>query len=146
MRGVPDVAGNAAEATGYQILCDGQKFPDASKGIPPVGGTSAVAPLWAGLIACINQSLGKPVGFVNPRLYAIPQAAGAFHEITQGTNGLYSAKAGWNPCTGLGKPDLRKQDLNNSRFLSNTFILFVPPSCTPHSPVLEMRFTRAEHA
>jgi kumamolisin len=108
MRGVPDVAGNAAEATGYQILCDGQKFPDASKGIPPVGGTSAVAPLWAGLIACINQSLGNPVGFVNPLLYAIPAAAGAFHDITEGTNGVYNAKAGWDPCTGLGSPDGQK--------------------------------------
>jgi kumamolisin len=108
MRGVPDVAGNAAEETGYQILCDGQKFPDASKGIPPVGGTSAVAPLWAGLIACINQSIGKSVGFVNPLLYAIPPASGAFHDITQGTNGVYSAKAGWDPCTGLGTPDGQK--------------------------------------
>jgi kumamolisin len=108
MRGVPDVAGNAAEETGYQILCDGQKFPDATKGIPPVGGTSAVAPLWAALIASINQKIGKPVGFVNPLLYAILPAAGAFRDITEGTNGTYAAKAGWDPCTGLGTPDGQK--------------------------------------
>jgi kumamolisin len=104
MRGVPDVSGNAAEESGYRILCDGQQFPDASQGIPPVGGTSAVAPLWAGLIACINHSLGKPVGFVNPLLYPVAPSAEAFHDITKGTNGVYSAGAGWDPCTGLGSP------------------------------------------
>ena len=105
MRGVPDIAGDAAQESGYRILCDGQQFPDPSQGLPPVGGTSAVAPLWAGLIARINQSLGKPVGFVNPLLYAIPPAAGAFRDITVGTNGDYAAGAGWDPCTGLGSPD-----------------------------------------
>jgi len=107
-RGVPDVAGNAAEETGYQVLCDGQQFPDPGKGIPPVGGTSAVAPLWAGLIARISQGIGNPVGFVNPLLYAIPPAAGAFRDITQGNNGIYPAGPGWDPCTGLGTPDGQK--------------------------------------
>jgi len=105
MRGVPDVAGDAAQESGYRILCDGQHFPDPSQGLPPVGGTSAVAPLWAGLIACINQGLGKPVGFVNPLLYSIPQGANGFRDITSGTNGDYSAGAGWDPCTGLGTPN-----------------------------------------
>src|SRR5271157_1774158 len=104
MRGVPDVAGDAAQESGYQILCDGQQFPDPSQGLPPVGGTSAVAPLWAGLFACINQGLGKPVGFVNPLLYALP-TGGPLHDITAGTNGDYSAAVGWDPCTGLGTPD-----------------------------------------
>src|SRR5271157_1704060 len=72
--------------------------------LPPVGGTSAVAPLWAGLFACINQGLGKPVGFVNPLLYALP-TGGPLHDITAGTNGDYSAAVGWDPCTGLGTPD-----------------------------------------
>jgi kumamolisin len=108
MRGVPDVGGNAAEETGYRILCDGQQFPDPSQGIPPVGGTSAVAPLWAGLIACFNQSLGTRSGLINPLLYSIPANSGAFRDITQGDNGAYQAGPGWDPCTGLGSPDGQK--------------------------------------
>jgi kumamolisin len=104
MRGVPDVAGDAAPASGYRILCDGTSFPDPSQGLPPVGGTSAVAPLWAGLIARINQGLGKPAGFLNPLLYAAPANA-TFRDITQGNNGAYKAGAGWDPCTGLGTPN-----------------------------------------
>jgi kumamolisin len=93
-RGVPDVAGDADPTTGYVTLVDGN--PDV------IGGTSAVAPLWAGLIALINDSLGKPVGFVNPLLYQNPN--GDFNGITSGNNGAYSAGPGWNPCTGLGSP------------------------------------------
>ncbi len=60
-RGVPDVAGDGDPATGYQVQVDGSSF--------AVGGTSAVAPLWAGLLALFNQSLGKSVGYLNPSLY-----------------------------------------------------------------------------
>jgi kumamolisin len=95
-RGVPDVAGNADPASGYDILVDGQK------GV--IGGTSAVAPLWAGLIALLNQKLNKRLGFVNPTLYAIPEAD-AFHDITEGDNGTFSAGPGWDPTTGLGSPN-----------------------------------------
>jgi kumamolisin len=101
MRGVPDVAGDAAPASGYRIICDGTSFPDPSQGLPPVGGTSAVAPLWAGLVARINQGLKKPAGFINPLLYAAPANA-TFRDITQGNNGDYKAGAGWDACTGLG--------------------------------------------
>ncbi len=99
-RGVPDIAGNADPTTGYQVRVDGQNT--------VVGGTSAVAPLWAGLVALLNQQLGTPVGFLNPKLYAL--TPGAFHDITSGTNddanlGYYSARAGWDPCTGLGTPN-----------------------------------------
>jgi kumamolisin len=104
MRGVPDVAGDAAPASGYRIICDGTSFPDPSQGLPPVGGTSAVAPLWAGLIARINQGLGKPAGFINPLLYAAPANA-TFRDITQGNNGDYKAGKGWDACTGLGTPN-----------------------------------------
>lgn len=95
-RGVPDVAGDADPTTGYDTLVDGQA------GV--TGGTSAVAPLWAGLIALINQSLGQPAGFINPLLYQ-NAASGAFNSITSGNNGAYSAGSGWNPCTGLGSPN-----------------------------------------
>ena len=92
-RGVPDVAGDASPTTGYNILVDGAK--------QVVGGTSAVAPLWAGLIALINQKTGKHAGFINPTLYTTPSA---FHDITQGNNGAFSAGPGWDACTGMGSP------------------------------------------
>ncbi len=94
LRGVPDVAGDADPESGYNILVDGQQ--------EVVGGTSAVAPLWAALIALINQQRSKPCGFVNPTLYG---SARDFRDITQGNNGSYSAGPGWDPCTGLGSPD-----------------------------------------
>ena len=94
-RGVPDVAGNADPSTGYQVLADGQQ------GV--VGGTSAVAPLWAGLIARINQQLGKPAGFINPLLYAQEPGAAALNDIT-GQIGGYQAGPGWDACTGWGAP------------------------------------------
>jgi len=95
-RGVPDVAGDADPATGYAVRVDGQEF--------VIGGTSAVAPLWAGLIALINQKLGHPVGFLNPILYGSAVGANSFHDITSGNNGAYAAKVGWDPCTGWGTP------------------------------------------
>lgn len=94
-RGVPDVAGDAAPETGYSIEVDGQT--------EVVGGTSAVAPLWAGLIALLNQKLGKPVGFLNPQIYPLLGST-VFRDITQGTNGTYKAGLGWDACTGLGSP------------------------------------------
>ena len=93
-RGVPDVAADAAPESGYNILVDGQQ--------EVVGGTSAAAPLWAALVAVINQKKGTPVGFVNPTLY--PDIKD-FHDITQGNNGAYKAGPGWDACTGLGSPN-----------------------------------------
>jgi kumamolisin len=67
-----------------------------------IGGTSAVAPLWAGLIARINSKRGRPVGLVNPTLYG---ASAELHDITVGNNGDFAASRGWDACTGLGSPD-----------------------------------------
>ena len=99
-RGVPDVSGDADPATGYQVRVNGKD--------QVYGGTSAVAPLWAALIALLNQKLGTPVGFLNPKLYALQPAT--FRDITSGNNddgghGNYNARAGWDPCTGLGSPN-----------------------------------------
>jgi kumamolisin len=94
-RGVPDVAGDADPATGYQVLVDGHQA--------VFGGTSAVAPLWAALIARLNQQLGQPVGYLNPLLYG--RLLGGCNDITSGSNGAYQAQAGWDACTGLGSPD-----------------------------------------
>ena len=96
-RGVPDVSGDADPNTGYNILVDGENA--------VFGGTSAVAPLWAALVARINQQMGKPVGFLNPLIYAQAVEASGFHDITEGNNGSFSAGPGWDACTGLGSPD-----------------------------------------
>jgi kumamolisin len=93
-RGVPDVSGDADPETGFDVRIDGTDR--------VVGGTSAVAPLWSGLIARINAANGSPVGFVNPALYASP---GALRDITTGNNGDFSATVGWDACTGLGSPN-----------------------------------------
>lgn len=97
MRGVPDVCADADPETGYDVRVDGHDT--------VIGGTSAVAPLWAGLIARINSAKANPVGFVNPRLYANP---GALRDITGGNNGSFAASAEWDACTGLGSPNGQK--------------------------------------
>ncbi|HEY2297513.1 MAG TPA: S53 family peptidase [Jatrophihabitans sp.] len=99
-RGVPDVAGNADPQTGYQVLVDGTEM--------VIGGTSAVAPLWAGLVARLAQATsGLLHGFADA-LYADAAAgtgAPGFQDVTTGDNGSYRAGAGWDACTGLGSPD-----------------------------------------
>jgi kumamolisin len=98
-RGVPDVAGNADPATGYQVYVDGQSM--------VIGGTSAVAPLWAGLVARIAETAG-PLGLLQPRLYPTAPNGGsstALRDITSGSNGAYQARVGWDACTGLGVPE-----------------------------------------
>jgi len=104
-RGVPDVAADSAQESGYRVLVDGMSFPDPSQQLPPIGGTSAAAPLWAGLIALMNQSLKTRLGFINPLLYKLAASSGAFHDVTAGNNGDYRAGPGWDPCTGLGTPN-----------------------------------------
>ena len=99
-RGVPDVAGNADPATGYLIQVDGQQM--------VIGGTSAVSPLYAALVALCNEQLGRRAGYLNPLLYRLPKTAGAFQDIRDGDNdisgrhGSYAAREGWDACTGLG--------------------------------------------
>lgn len=95
-RGVPDVAGNADPASGYVVIVGGQEM--------VVGGTSAVAPLWAGLISLLNEKIGKPVGWLHPKLYTKLAPGKALRDITVGNNGDFYAHVGWDPCTGLGTP------------------------------------------
>ncbi|MBY8859105.1 S53 family peptidase [Nocardia sp. CA2R105] len=98
-RGIPDVAADADAMTGYLIRVRGTEM--------PIGGTSAAAPLWAGLFCRIAELLLTPVGLLQPALYkgvTAGQAAPGFRDITEGTNGLYRAGAGWDACTGLGVP------------------------------------------
>ncbi|HEX4443006.1 MAG TPA: S53 family peptidase [Galbitalea sp.] len=93
-RGVPDVAGNADPETGYQVLVDGNQA--------VYGGTSAVAPLWAALVARLAQKTGTPFGLIQPKLYVLKTG---FHDITSGNNGAFAAAKGWDACTGLGSPN-----------------------------------------
>jgi kumamolisin len=95
-RGVPDVAGNADPHTGYLV---GDGLTDH-----PFGGTSAVAPLWAALVAQLNQHLGTRVGFINPLLYEQLDRS-VFNDVSRGGNGAYRARRGaWDACTGNGTP------------------------------------------
>ncbi|KAI0737895.1 subtilisin-like protein [Daedaleopsis nitida] len=80
------------------------------------GGTSASAPIFASVVAMINDAriaAGKgPVGFINPTLYS-SLLAGAFNDVTNGTNpgcGTqgFVAAPGWDPITGLGTPNFQK--------------------------------------
>lgn len=106
-RGLPDVAADADPYTGMAFYIDGQWN--------TTGGTSASAPLWAGVFAIADQMAGHPLGNVNPALYQLGAAHGTsdFRDVTAGNNsynqyGLqvpgYSATAGWDPVTGWGSP------------------------------------------
>jgi kumamolisin len=99
-RGVPDVAGDADPRTGYRVRVDGADL--------VIGGTSAVSPLWAALVARLVQATGRKLGLLQPLLYRATTAgtpAPGFRDITSGNNGAYPAGPGWDACTGLGVPD-----------------------------------------
>jgi kumamolisin len=96
-RGVPDVSGDADPNSGYQVRVDGQDL--------VIGGTSAVAPLWAGLIALCNQKTGHHTGYLNPIIYGPAAGSSVFNDISDGNNGAYSAVKGWDACTGWGSPN-----------------------------------------
>jgi kumamolisin len=99
-RGVPDVAGNADPVTGYQVFSGGQA--------QVVGGTSAVAPLWAALVSRLAEATGQRFGLIQTLLYAgisPGTAVDGFNDITSGNNSAYAAGPGWDACSGLGSPD-----------------------------------------
>ena len=114
-RGVPDVAGNADPSTGWNIIVDGQQM--------IIGGTSAVAPMWAALAACLSQALGTNVGFLPAVLYSLK---GWSRDILSGNNGTYSARAGYDCCTGLGVP--------NGQALLQLMLPAAPPAPPPAPP------------
>ncbi len=98
-RGVPDVSMIANPNTGVLMISDARAY-DA-------GGTSLAAPLWAGIVALMDQASNRSLGLVNPLLYQISNTklyTNAFTQVTSGSNGYYSAGPGWNPVTGLGTP------------------------------------------
>lgn len=97
-RGVPDVAGVADPGTGWQVIIDGQMY--------VIGGTSAVAPMWAAIAVLLQEGVGRRILDFNQKLYQAP--AGCFRDITIGNNGTFIAKAGYDLCTGLGTPNVTK--------------------------------------
>lgn len=108
-RGYPDVAALAGNQNGYCVAAKGKFL--------KVGGTSAACPVFAGIVAMINDQLlanGKqPLGFLNPWIYTVAAPAGAFNDVTTGTNNAgfgagFSATTGWDPATGFGTPNYDK--------------------------------------
>ena len=79
-----------------------------------IGGTSLASPLWAGVIAIINNANNANAGFFNPTAYSFlnaPQYSAEFHDITTGNNCFsgtpcYNAGPGWDPVTGIGSPNV----------------------------------------
>jgi subtilase family serine protease len=113
MRGVPDVSADADHRTGMTLV-----FSNGSKYMTtPGGGTSASAPLWAGVVALADQVAGRHLGFVNAGIYRIATSTSygaAFHDVTTGDNTVstskgtvtgYQASPGWDPVTGWGSPN-----------------------------------------
>jgi len=105
LRGVPDVALNAAAHDGYYDV-------DEQCGVCIASGTSASAPSFAGIMALVVQKTGQRQGNVNPLLYSLASTTGVFHDVVSGNNNVpgingYSAVAGWDPVTGLGSVDAK---------------------------------------
>lgn len=131
-REVPDVSADADPQTGYAVYCTVSASGCPTTGNIVVGGTSAAAPLWAGSMALINESLQKAgkarAGFVSPALYSLAstqQTYPPFHDVSQGTNLFYPATTAYDEASGLGSPDI----YNIARDLANGSIPV--PSPTP---------------
>ena len=122
MRGVPDVAYDAALDGGFPIVWSSSGFLGTTFGVPVgviASGTSSGTPQWAALIAIADQARGERLGGLNGTIYALGRArSAAFHDITVGDNIVpvgaghapagYSAAPGWDPVTGGGTPDAGK--------------------------------------
>jgi subtilase family serine protease len=108
-RGVPDLSYNADDVNSAILVYVGVYGEYLL-----IGGTSCGSPQWAGIVADLNQYAGAPLGFLNPRLYAIGgrgQFADFGHDVTIGNNAYggvpgYNATAGWDPASGWGTPKL----------------------------------------
>jgi kumamolisin len=100
---VPDVALAADPNTGACVILHGQR--------QQIGGTSWSTPCWAGFCALINEARGKagkpPLTFLPPKLYPL-LGSGSFRDITSGSNGAFSASAGYDMITGIGVPNVKQ--------------------------------------
>jgi kumamolisin len=111
-RSGPDVAALASPDSGYQVYIGGKR--------EVTGGVTAAASVWAGLIAILNQGLGRDIGFLNPILYRSLGPSGAVRAVTKAGSEVKgcSAGPGWNTCAGWGTPDGNKL-LNSLRLVSS---------------------------
>jgi len=112
-RGVPDIGGNADPNSGYILIQNGAQTGS-------IGGTSAVAPLYAGLTALLNATTGLPSGYLNYNLYSMAGPY-VYRDITSGNNGLYHATTGWDACTGFGS-------INGNSLATSLWGVALPPS------------------
>ena len=133
-RQVPDVAGNADPQTGYQVLVDGQRM--------VIGGTSAVAPLYAGLVLLLSEAVGGPLGRQVDVLNLLLTNLGCLFDVTAGDNGGYRAGPGRDMTTGLGVVDgakllavLRAGNQLPAPVPSPPSPPVPPPTSTPAEPV-----------
>jgi subtilase family serine protease len=118
-RGIPDVAADASNLTGLALV----EWIGGSGEVSESVGTSAAAPMWAGLAALADQYAGHRLGFLNPAIYAIGRGRhyqAAFHDVVSGNNSVlfppypslngppyitysgYRAVTGWDAMTGWG--------------------------------------------
>lgn len=95
-RAIPDIAAKANMAEGYSIPIGGTPV--------PAGGTSAAAPLWAGLVALLNEGLKGRAGSLNALFYDGTLDA-ALRDIVEGDTGQFRTCKGWDACTGWGSPN-----------------------------------------
>ncbi|MBW8848849.1 MAG: hypothetical protein JF607_28310 [Burkholderiales bacterium] len=94
-RGVPDVSFDGAPSSGALILVNGSNV--------QIAGTSLSAPIFTGFYSRIQAAHGNTLGFPASTLYSGAAANPSwFHDVTSGSNGGYSAKAGWDYVTGYG--------------------------------------------
>ena len=128
-RGLPDVAGNADPNSGYWLVQNG-----SPTGL--WGGTSAVCPLYAGLVALLNANLGEPAGYLNYNLYAF-EGPYVYRDITSGNNGAYSAGPGWDACTGWGS-------INGTALLTALRGVGLPPALAVFNGTLYMAWKGME--
>jgi subtilase family serine protease len=109
-RGLPDVSWNADPVTGIILF---ESFAGPAQFVIGIGGTSASTPQWAGIAAIANQHAGRPLGFLNAKLYRLAaqgRLAAALHDITIGNNSFagvvgFGAQQGWDAVSGWGTPD-----------------------------------------
>ncbi|WP_232820879.1 protease pro-enzyme activation domain-containing protein [Dyella sp. C11] len=105
MRQVPDLAFDAAESTGANIIIQGQSY--------QIGGTSLASPIFVGIWARILSANNNTLGLPTQNMYAhFPTDASPLHDVTSGNNGYngygYTAKAGYDNTTGWGSLDIAK--------------------------------------
>lgn len=118
-RGVPDMALDADPNTGYQVVINGKWY--------VFGGTSAVAPMWASLVALLVMQTGQRIFNLPQKIYALgDKGPNGLTDIISGSNGSFHSAVGWDACTGEGVP--------NAGFCAAMVGAVPPPVVPPPTP------------